>query len=166
MRSILALLLVLLLSTSAGLAQHFQLPWILKECQMPYAPYGASAKAILDTMLHGGAKDISYDVVDGDTMVIAKVSPKARAAFYTVKSLGMQKIVITMQFQNETEAQRQLDVAMLELRNWYVRQIHFKMYDEEHMQKCGDQQWHVRGKAGKKHGLLNTFQLTFDLRRS
>lgn len=164
MRHMIAVVLVLMLACATGTAQHFQLPWLLKECQMPYVPYGTSAKVILDTMLRGSAKDISYDVVEGDTMVIAKVSPKARAAFYTVKTTGLQKLVVTIQFQSETEAQRQLDVAMLELRNWYVRQIHFKMYDEEHMQKCGDERWHVRGKAGKKHGLLNTFQLTFDRR--
>lgn len=158
------IVLLLLVAGSSASAQRFPLPWILQSCQTPYAPYGSPARAILDSMLHGGAKDMSYDVVEGDTLVTAKVSPKARAMFYTTARSGLHKIVVTMHFQSELEAQRQLDVSMLDLRKWYDRQVHFRMYDEEHMQRCGTEAWHVVGRAGKKHGLLNTFQLTFDRR--
>ncbi|MBU3741191.1 MAG: hypothetical protein FGM24_02780 [Candidatus Kapabacteria bacterium] len=164
MRTVIIFLVILFAGMSAS-AQRFPLPWILQSCQTPYAPYGTSARAILDSMLYGGAKDMSYDVVDGDTMVTAKVSPKARALFYTKAEDGLYKIVITMQFQSELEAQRQLDVSMLELRKWYDRQVHFRMYDEEHLQRCGSEAWHVSGRAGKKYGLLNTFKLTFDRRQ-
>lgn len=160
----LSIMLFLLIATSSSKAQLFQVPWVVNECQMPYAPYGASAKVILDTMLHGGAREISYDVVNGDTSVFAKVAPRARASFYTTATKGLERIVITMHFQSEQEAQRQLDVAMLELRKWYVRQSFFKMYDEEHTQRCGSETWVIRGQAGKKQGLLNTFQLTFTRR--
>jgi|688.fasta_scaffold41859_3 hypothetical protein len=156
--------LFLLIAASSTKAQIFQVPWVLNECQMPYSPYGSSAKVILDTMLRGSAREISYDVVDGDTNVFAKVSPRARASFFTTAAKGLERIVITMQFQSEQEAFRQLDVSMLELRKWYVRQSFFKMYDEEHIQRCGSETWIVRGRAGKKQGLLNTFQLTFSRR--
>lgn len=156
--------LFLLIAASSTKAQIFQVPWVLNECQMPYSPYGSSAKVILDTMLRGSAREISYDVVDGDTNVFAKVSPRARASFFTTADKGLERIVITMQFQSEQEAFRQLDVSMLELRKWYVRQSFFKMYDEEHIQRCGSETWIVRGRAGKRQGLLNTFQLTFSRR--
>lgn len=158
------IVLFLLIAASSTKAQLFQVPWMLNECQMPYAPYGSSAKVILDTMLRGSAREISYDVVEGDTNVFAKVSPRARASFFTTAAKGLERIVITMQFQSEQEAFRQLDVAMLELRKWYIRQSFFKMYDEEHTQRCGSETWVVRGQAGKKQGLLNTFQLTFSRR--
>ena len=163
MRTVFIVIFILCAGISAS-AQRFPLPWILQSCQTPYAPYGTSARAILDSMLYGGAKDMSFDVVDGDTMVTARVSPKARALFYTKAASGMYKIVITMQFQSEIEAQRQLDVSMIELRQWYDRQVHFRMYDEEHLQRCGSEEWRVLGRVGKKHGLLNTFQLTFERR--
>lgn len=158
------LLLLTLVGHASSLAQLFEVPWMVQECQTPYAPYGSTAKTVLDAMINGGASEVSYDVADGDTTVIAKVSPRARNVFLIDAEKGLVRIEITLRYQSEHEANYQQQISMIELRKWYGRQVYYRMYDEEHVQRCGSETWVVRGKSGKKHGLLHSFQLTFERR--
>lgn len=113
-------------------------------------------------MTYGGAFDLSFNVEQGDTSVTARVGPRTKVRFYTTVARGLERIVMEMEFLDERDAQKQHDIALMDLRLWYIRQLRFKMYDEEHMQRCGDFIQTIRATTGKKHDLPKTFRLTWE----
>lgn len=140
------------------------MPWLLGECQTPYAPYGTSARSVLDTLTFHGAFDVTFTVEKGDTTVYTRLGPRTKVKFATTASTGLERITIDMEFMEERDAYKQHDIALLELRMWYTRQLRFKMYDEEHMQKCGDHTYAIRATTGAKYDLKKTFRLVFERR--
>lgn len=164
LRPLLVSIVVLVLSGLHLTAQQFPMPWLAGECKTPYAPYGSSARDILDTLTYRGAFDVTFTVDQGDTTVLARLGPRTKVWFTTKASTGLERIRVDMEFIQEREANKQHDIALYELRMWYTRQLRFKMYDEEHVQKCGAYIYAIRATTGVKHDLPKTFRLVFERR--
>lgn len=161
LRQILAFVVSSLVAISISNAQPLAEPKLVIGCQCPLFKWGISLRATLDSCLYRGANVSGYRATETDTVVDVKM-PRLRIFLHIGKE-GYYKFVAEIDYENDESAMARHDDAMLHLRQWYKRQIKYKVFDETHVAKCDDRRQILRAISGGKNGYPGIFRYSIEI---
>jgi hypothetical protein len=159
--AVVAMIILAAASTTASAQIQFD-PKHIKECESPLFPWGQTLRQLMDSCAMRGANVSSYRLDGTDTVLDLRL-PRIRMNLH-VNETGYYKFVIEQVYDADVTAKARHEDILLYLRQWYIRQERYKIYDERYTQKCGGMKqslWAVTGSENDKPG---TMILTFERR--
>lgn len=137
-------------------------PKHLKECDAPLFPWGQTLRQLMDSCAMRGANVASYRLEGTDTVLDLRL-PRIRMNLF-INETGYFKFVIEQVYDVDVTAKARHEDVMLYLRQWYVRQERYKIYDERYSQKCNGMKQTLWAVTGTENDKPATMILTFERR--
>lgn len=161
MRLFVLAIAIALIGAMSGQGQPLAEPKLIVGCQCPLFEWGINLRETLDSCLYRGANVSGYRVVENDTIVDVKM-PRLRIYLH-INQTGYYKFAAEIDYENDPSAWARHDDAMLHLRQWYSRQLRYKIFDEQHVAKCDGRRQILHGISGSKNGYPGIFRYSIEI---